>query len=244
MEQHPEWAVITPMANEENDFTPFIDALTLQLNAINNGCVYLVIDKASTDRTLELSRAQSQKDSRFITVWAPENKNVVDAYLRGYKEALKSSAQYIIEIDAGLSHDPAVLPEFLKQLKLGYDCVYGSRFIKGGTMIDSPPYRRFLSKGGTLLSNMLLNTHLHDMTSGYQGFQRKVVDAFCSYSLLSTAHFYQTELKYLLRKYKSVEIPIHYRAPSPRVSKNAIRNSFSSLLYYFMRRLRFQPISI
>ncbi|MEO8210381.1 MAG: glycosyltransferase, partial [bacterium] len=172
------------------------------------------------------------------------NKNVVDAYIRGYKEALNSNAEYIIEMDAGLSHDPSSIKDFLKLLSENYLCVYGSRFIKGGSMGDSPAKRQSLSRTGTILSNFLLGTKLHDMTSGYQGFHRSIVKLFTSYPLKSKAHFYQTEIRYILRKYKYKEIPIQYQAPSPRVSKKAIINSLETLLYYFWRRLTFRPVSI
>lgn len=147
-------------------------------------------------------------------------------------------------MDAGLSHDPEALQTFLSKLNEGYECVYGSRFIDGGSMGDSPSNRQSLSKTGTVLSNFLLGTKLKDMTSGYQGFHRTVVEKFTAYSLESKAHFYQTELRYLLRKYKSIEVPIHYRAPSPRVSKKAIINSIETLLYYFWRRITFRSISL
>jgi dolichol-phosphate mannosyltransferase len=75
------------------------------------------------------------------------------------------------------------------------------------------------------------------MTSGFQGFHRDIVKLFVNYPLLSTAHFYQTELRYLLRKTRYAEVPIHYRAPSPSVSRGAIRNSIAVLLYYFFQRI-------
>ena len=239
-----DWALVVPMANEENEFAPFAEALTKALADIGSGRVYFIVDTVSKDRTLELCRELSQKDSRFVTIWAPENKNVVDAYIRGYKEALKNNHGYIIEMDAGLSHDPAILPKFLEKFNEGYECVFGSRFIKGGSMGDSPPKRKFLSKGGTLLANSLLSSSLHDMTSGYQGFTKKIVGRFTSYSLKSVAHFYQTELRYLLRKSKYVEVPIRYKSPSPRVSDSAIKNSIAVLLYYFWRRITFRAISL
>ena len=240
-----QWAVVVPMANEENDFYPFISALQQELDVLKNGVVFLVVDNVSKDKTLELCRHLSENDKRFHTIWAPDNRNVVDAYIRGYKEALKNTdAEYIIEMDAGLSHDPATLGKILDSLHDGVQCVFGSRFIEGGSMGDSPAKRQSLSKTGTVLSNLLLGTTLHDMTSGYQGFQRSVVEKFTSYQLKSKAHFYQTELRYLLRKYSSKEIPIHYQAPSPRVSKKAITNSIETLLYYFWRRITFRSISI
>ncbi len=239
------WAVIIPMANEEHDFYPFISLLQKELDAIKNGVVFLVIDTVSKDKTLELCHHLSENDKRFHTIWAPENKNVVDAYIRGYSEALKKSdAEYIIEMDAGLSHDPKSLEHFIKSLDEGFECVFGSRFIEGGSMGDSPANRQSLSKTGTKLSNILLGTKLHDMTSGYQGFQRNVVEKFTAYPLKSRAHFYQTEIRYILRKRSCKEIPIQYKAPSPRVSKKAIRNSIETLLYYFWRRITFRSISI
>lgn len=244
MYQNMNWAVVIPMANEEPDFKSFIEALTGQLNHLDSGHVYFIVDRVSTDRTLELCKLLSSKDSRFTTVWAPENRNVVDAYLRGYKEALNSGHAYILEMDAGLSHDPKALGDFLRHLLNGFDCAFGSRFIKGGSMGDSPFKRRFLSKAGTLLSNLLLGTSLKDMTSGYQGFTREVVASFTRYSLKSKAHFYQTELRYLLRKRKSVEIPIIYKAPSPRVSDASIYNSISVLLYYFFMRITFRAVAL
>jgi dolichol-phosphate mannosyltransferase len=238
------WALVTPLANEESDFRPFIEALDNATRNLTDGKIYLVVDNASKDNTLNLCRELSARDNKYVTVWAPENKNVVDAYIRGYKEALKSNAGLIIEMDAGLSHDPASLPEFLKYLNEGNDCVFGSRFIEGGSMGDSPQNRQSLSKSGTILSNLLLGTKLRDMTSGYQGFTREVVEKFTSYELKSKAHFYQTELRYLLRKRKQREIPIQYKAPSPRVSKKAIINSLETLLYYFWRRITFRSIEL
>jgi dolichol-phosphate mannosyltransferase len=238
------WAVIIPMANEEADFNPFISAVKSALNDLPNGSVYLIVDNVSKDNTLKLCQELSKEDNRFKTIWAPENKNVVDAYIRGYKEALKSDAEYIIEMDAGLSHDPATLKNFIKYLSQDYQCVFGSRFIEGGSMGDSPAKRQSLSKSGTILSNLLLGTNLRDMTSGYQGFHRNIVKSFTSYPLKSKAHFYQTEIRYILRKHKHIEIPIQYRAPSPRVSKKAIINSLETLLYYFWRRITFRAVSI
>jgi dolichol-phosphate mannosyltransferase len=171
-------------------------------------------------------------------VWAPENRNVVDAYIKGLRVAYEAGHDIIIEMDAGLSHDPRAIPMFLRVLNEGNDCAFGSRFINGGSMGDSPFKRRMLSKTGTVLANLLLSTKLKDMTSGFQGFHRDIVAKIINHPFKSKAHFYQTELRYLLRNHKNFEVPIHYSAPSPRVSKNAVRNSYQTLLYYFMERLR------
>ena len=238
------FAVVIPMANESKEFFPFISSLTDVLDKLYGGKVYFVVDQVSKDNTLELCQNLSLRDPRYNTIWAPENKNVVDAYLRGYKEALKNNHKIIIEMDAGLSHDPKALPMFLRVLNEGNECAFGSRFINGGSICESSWKRSFLSKFGTVLSNFLLGTKLYDMTSGYQGFHASVVEKFINYELHSKAHFYQTELRYLLRKSRFAEIPIHYRAPSPSVSKKAIMNSFQVLFHYFFLRLKFKAQAI
>lgn len=239
-----DFAIVVPMANEEQDFSPFIFELTLVLDKLKCGVVYFVVDNVSKDKTLILCQELSSTDQRFRTIWAPENKNVVDAYIRGYREALKFNHEIIIEMDAGLSHDPKAIPQFLRVLNEGNECAFGSRFINGGSICDSNWKRTFLSRSGTILSNILLGTKMYDMTSGFQGFHADTVKKFVEYPLLSKAHFYQTELRYLLRKSRYAEIPIHYRAPSPSVSQKAIKNSFYTLSHYFWMRLSFQAPQI
>ena len=231
------WAIVVPMANEEKDFEPFIEQMNFVINELNPGNVFFIVDTVSTDKTLELCRDLSSKDSRYITIWAPENRNVVDAYVKGLKVAFDAGCDLIIEMDAGLSHDPRAIPMFLRVLNEGNECAFGSRFINGGSMGNSPFKRRFLSKTGTILANVLLGTKLKDMTSGFQGFHRDVVEKIVHHEFKSKAHFYQTELRYLLRKRRIFEVPIHYQAPSPRVSGKAINNAYKTLLYYFLLRL-------
>lgn len=235
-----DWAIIVPLANEEQEFTEFIDSLSRVMDRLASGTVYLVVDSISTDRTLHLCRALEQADKRYRTIWAPENRNVVDAYLRGYREAYANGHELIMEMDAGLSHDPRALPMFLRVLNEGNECAFGSRFINGGSITESSYKRLLLSKVGTVLSNILLGTRMYDMTSGYQGFHRTIVARFLTYPLLSKAHFYQTELRYLLRYTRFAEIPIHYKAPSPRVSQRAILNSIAVLVHYFIQRLAYR----
>lgn len=226
------------MANEEPEFAAFSSSVSQVLDRLSGGQVFLVVDRVSTDRTLALCTELSARDGRFVTIWAPENRNVVDAYLRGYREALNYGAEILIEMDAGLSHDPRALPMFLRVLNEGNECAFGSRFINGGSICDSNWQRTFLSRIGTLLANCLLGTRMYDMTSGFQGFHASVVRSFVDYPLLSRAHFYQTELRYLLRRKRYAEIPIHYRAPSPSVSRKAINNSLAVLWHYFIKRLQ------
>jgi len=238
MPNYPDnWAAVIPLANEESDLEEFVDVLRNAMDQVRGGMIYFIVDKVSKDRTLEICRELSSKDSRFITAWLPQNRNVVDAYMNGFREALKGDHELILELDGGLSHDPRAIPAFLRALNEGNDCAFGSRYINGGSMVDSPFTRRFLSKGGTVLARCLLGSKLADMTSGYQGFHREILEKIVAHPLRSRAHFYQTELRHLLRNQKLIEVPIHYRAPSPGVSQGAIWNSIEVLLHYFLLRL-------
>jgi dolichol-phosphate mannosyltransferase len=233
-----DWAAIIPMANEEDDFHPFADLLSEMMRTLESGKIYFIIDNVSKDKTLEYARALQEKDPRFEVVWAPENRSVVDAYWKGFQVAYDKGHELIIEMDAGMSHDPRALPMFLRVLNEGNECAFGSRFINGGSMGDSPFKRRTLSKTGTTLANILLGTKLQDMTSGYQGFHRDVIGKLLQYKLKSRGHFYQTEIRYLLRKRRIFEVPIHYQAPSPRVSSASVKNAYKSLFEYFIMRLK------
>jgi dolichol-phosphate mannosyltransferase len=232
-----DFAIVTPLANEGPDFAPFVQAVTDVLDELQCGTCYFVVDTVSKDNTLELCRSLSARDPRFVTVWAPQNRNVVQAYMVGFKAALDAGHPFIIEMDAGLSHDPKSIPLFLTALRGGMECAYGSRFMKGGSISDSSSRRSILSRTGTLLSRLLLGLRLHDATSGFQGFERSIVEKFLQYQLLSEAHFFHPELRYLLRNKKHIEIPIHYRAPSPRVSYKVVSNSVEVLLHYFKLRV-------
>ena len=234
---YKDWAVVTPMANEQEGFDSFTSLLAKIMTDIGSGKVYLVIDNVSKDKTLDLATELSREDQRFEVVWAPENRSVVDAYLKGFQVAYKNQHELIIEMDVGMSHDPRALPMFLRVLNEGNECALGSRFINGGSMGNSPWKRRMLSKNSTFIANILLGTKLHDMTSGFQGFHRHVIEKILDYSLYSTGHFYQTELRYLLRNRKCFEVPIHYQSPSPRVSKASMRNAYKTLWRYFTMRL-------
>jgi dolichol-phosphate mannosyltransferase len=131
------WAATIPMANEEEDFVPFVSLLTRVMDVIGTGKVYFVIDNASKDKTLEMARDLEVKDPRFEVIWAPDNKNVVDAYLKGFQVAYDRGHDIIIEMDAGLSHDPRAIPMYLRVLNEGNECAFGSRFIKDGSMGDT-----------------------------------------------------------------------------------------------------------
>jgi dolichol-phosphate mannosyltransferase len=195
------------------------------------------LDKANKDNSLDLLRDLEKIEPRLRVIWAPENRCVVDAYIRGYREALASGVDWILEIDAGFSHQPADIPTFLNAMQTGrYDCVFGSRFMKGSRLSDRSWKRYFVSRGGTFLTNLLLATHQTDMTSGFEMFSRTALQMVLDKGIQSRAHFFQTEIKVHCRNLRICEVPIHYRAPSPRLGNSALQESFRQLSR--LRKLR------
>ena len=86
-----------------------------------------MLDNVSKDSTRQQVEAYAKQDSRVILVWAPETRSVVDAYFRGYREALANGCEWILEMDAGMSHDPSEIPRFLEAMSRDVDFVAGSR---------------------------------------------------------------------------------------------------------------------
>lgn len=232
----PNWAVVTPLSNESATLRRLVERLQSVLDSHKSGTVYFVVDESSMDSTFNDTLAISAKDDRFKVLWRPEVKNVVQAYLAGFSHACGQGHDIIIEMDGGLAHDPLAIPQFLECFSGGFDCVFGSRFCNGGSLKGATPMRMLFSRGGTFLANLLLGTRMKDMTSGFQGFRRTALEKLLRYPLKSTGHFYQTEVRYLLRNTFSKEVPIHYKSDGRSIGKASLKNAISTLFYYVGKR--------
>ena len=219
-------AVVVPLANEESTLEEFLARLLVQLTGDDR--VFCVVDRVSRDRTREMVQAWEKRSSQVALVWAPENRCVVDAYLRGYREALNAGARWVLEMDGGLSHLPEEVPLFLRGMAEGYDYVGGCRFIQGGGY-TGPRSRYLISRGGGFLANLLLGTRMCDMTSGFECFRREALQAVLAHGIRSRAHFFQTEIKFLMHHWRWKEVPIHYRNPSNSVGGKSLRDAFRNL---------------
>jgi dolichol-phosphate mannosyltransferase len=230
-------AVVCPMANEGDNAAAFALATLSQCVGFQAVTFLAVIDKASTDNTRDVLEDLARTNPQISVVWAPENRCAVDAYIRGYKEAMALEADWILEIDAGFSHQPEDIPQFFDAMENGYDCVFGSRFMSGGQITEGSSKRYLVSRMGTVLSNFLLGTQLADMTSGFEMFSRRAMTLILDRGIQSRAHFFQTEIKVYCRNLKIVEVPIHYKSPSPRMKSSAITDAFRQLGRLFVMRI-------
>jgi dolichol-phosphate mannosyltransferase len=224
------------MANEGKESTRFVAAVLDQCTGFREVTFFAVLDTVTTDKSLELLRDLANIEPRLIVVWAPENQCIVDAYVRGYREALAAGSDWILEIDAGFSHHPDDIPQFFEAIRRGYDCVFGSRFMKGGRFRGGSLKRYLVSRGGTLLANLLLGTKQTDMTSGFELFSRAALEMVLRRGIQSHAHFFQTEIKTYCRNLRILEVPIHYSVPSPRLPGSAVGESMYQLWRLFKLR--------
>lgn len=220
--------IVMPVANEGDSMREVLeDILALPFD---NLYIYPVIDKFSHDNTEQIIDEEEKKSGgRVHKIFYEDSHGVISCYLEGFRQALKDGAERIIEMDGGGSHSPKEVSQFIEYLDKGYDCVWGSRFVKNGGIEHHPLYRRILSHGGTWLANLVLGTKLKDMTSGFEGFQRPVLEKFNFDHFLSTGHMYQTEMRYYCRKYKTIEVPIHYVGGSSSLKWNSVREALKIL---------------
>lgn len=223
------------MANEATTVEEFVPAVLAQCQGVERLSFFIVLDNVCKDRTREILEGLARSDDRLKVVWAPENRSVVDAYLRGYREALAAECDWILEIDGGFSHRPQDIPLFLHKISEGYDCVFGTRFALGGRIEDSSLKRKYISWGGTLLTKLLLGARLSDMTSGFEIFKREVLAAALP-QIHSRGPFFQTEIKVFCHRFRFTEVPIVYRAASHHISNASLKDAFRNLWRLFRER--------
>ena len=230
-------AVMTPLANEEAGIDDWIQSVLAQLG--DQDQIFCVLDNSSRDHTRGKIAAWTKRDPRVRLVWAPENRCVVDAYFRGYQAAYDAGAEWILEMDGGGSHRPAEIPRFLEAIKQSIDFAAGSRFIPGGSYSGSR-FRYLVSKGGSMLTNLMLGTRMADMTSGFECFSRRAMERVLARRVRSRAHFFQTEIRFMLHDMRWVEVPINYSNPSKRLGNDSLLEAFR-ILWQLRRELKNSP---
>ena len=231
--------ITTPMANECNTAIDFIKEVFEECDKYNFKSIsyFVIFDKACNDETYELLRNYTSFESRLKTIYDSDSKSVVDAYITGYRQAIGSSCDWILEIDSGYSHLPKQIHRFFDKMIDNYDCVFGSRFIDGGEYLNSPISRYLISKWGTILVNYLLNTNLKDMTSGFELFNNKSLTQILSNNIIrSNNSFFQTEIREYCHKFNIVEIPITYANPSKKNINKAVFEAINSLFNLYKNK--------
>jgi dolichol-phosphate mannosyltransferase len=231
MEHNIKLGIVTPFANERSNAEDFVAAVlaVCARYSFRRVEMYAVLDKVCTDGTYDILRVMAMREPRLQVIWAPENRCVVDAYMRGYRQALERGNDWILEIDAGFSHDPEQIPLLFSEMANARDCVFGVRFGLPGARFEGGLKRRLISQGGSALSNMLLGTKLGDMTGGFELFSHKALEYILKKGVYSRGPFFQTEIRTHAHAFNFGQVPIRYCSPSHNVNGNALREAFMGL---------------
>ena len=183
----------------------------------------LVVDDGSPDGT-----AQEVKDllARFPgQLFIKERKGKLGlgtAYIHGFKWAMARGYQFIFEMDADFSHNPEDLPRLYEACHSGgADLAIGSRYVKGGGVINWPGNRILLSKGASLYTRMITWMPVKDPTAGFICYKREVLEAINLDEIHFVGYAFQIEMKFAAWKLKFTlkEVPIIFRDRTYGISK-------------------------
>jgi dolichol-phosphate mannosyltransferase len=173
----------------------------------------LVVDDASPDGTGDLAD-QLAREHADVRVHHRESKGGLGgAYLAGFELALAAGADFVIEMDADLSHDPADLPRLIDAARNGADLVLGSRYAPGGGVEGWSLHRRLLSRAGGRYAAAVLGLPLTDLTGGFKCFRAGALRALDGELVRSRGYAFQIELTFHAARagLEIAEIPIVFR---------------------------------
>lgn len=198
--------VVVPTYNELAN----LEALVQKLKQYAPGLHVLIIDDNSPDGTGKLADDLSAADPERISVLHRERKEGLGrAYVEGFKEALKRGYEYILQMDADLSHDPVHLPDFFANIQ-NHDLVVGSRYLNGISVVNWDLKRLILSKLASNYVRLITRMPFTDPTSGYNCWRREALEAIDFQDAFSIGYVFLVELKYKAQRkgFRISEVPI------------------------------------
>ncbi|MCW7078308.1 MAG: polyprenol monophosphomannose synthase [Canidatus Methanoxibalbensis ujae] len=205
-------SIVIPTYNERENIRILIPALVNIMRENNISGEIIVVDDNSADGTAEEVERISKifAEEFHIHVIVRERKmGIGSAYKTGFAN---TTGDVIFEMDGDLSHDPAMIPEFLKMLRT-YDVVVGSRYMRGNCTNNQSNFRRIISIGANMIARKLLQLSVRDATSGYRAYKRNVIKSIDMNHIHSEGYAFQVEMVYKVEKkgFKIGEIPIIFR---------------------------------
>jgi len=199
--------IVIPTYNERKNLQILVPQI---FKAVPKASI-LVVDDASPDGTAWFARRMARRYPRRIYVLRrTEKRGLGSAYVAGFRHALLSTEfDPIIQMDADGSHDPSALPVFLQALKR-VDVVVGSRYFHGLRVINWPWSRVFLSLAANWYAKVVTGVPITDLTSGYNGWRRRILKRVHLDQLRCNGYAFQIELKYLCHRMgaRIREVPI------------------------------------
>lgn len=225
--------VVIPTYNERDNIKPLLEKLHdvyLQIKGTHELTI-LFIEDSSPDGTAEIIKQNISKSSsnKLASQEGRYNIKIIkrkgklglgSAYIKGFKVSIQAKQDFIIQMDADLSHDPMVIPEMIKTLE-NFDMVIGSRYIKGGKLPKWSLIRKLISKGGNFYSRFFLGFNINDYTGGFNGYKRQALETIHLDEIKSNGYSFQIEMKYRVKKagFTFMEIPIEFHDRTYGISK-------------------------
>jgi len=222
------FSILIPAHNEEGCIVETVESITQLLEKEGIDYEILIVNDNSCDRTEELLQKLCFQTSkvRYINNYFP---NGFGFAIRCGLENFQGDAVAIVMADS--SDSPENIVDYYYLLQEGYDCVFGSRFIKGSKVVDYPTHKLFINRLANLFIQIIFGLKLNDTTNAFKGYHREVIQGI--YPLLSH-HFNLTveiPLKAIVRGYSYKIIPITWQNRKAGVSKLKIKEMGSRYLF-------------
>jgi dolichol-phosphate mannosyltransferase len=202
--------VVLPTYNEADNLPGIAGAI---LEALPDATL-LVVDDGSPDGTGRLADELAASDPRVRVRHRPAKQGLGRAYLDGFAVASASGAATVVQMDADWSHDPAVLPSLIAPIVAGEaDLVVGSRYVRGGGVVDWGLGRRVISRGGSTFARVVLGLGPHDLTGGFKAWRASTLAAIPFAGVHAGGYVFQIEMTFRASRLgaRIREIPITFR---------------------------------
>ena len=221
--------IIIPTYNEKENISDIIDAIEKEI--LNTDISILIVDDSSRDGTINIVEEKIKQYNNISIKKRPSKLGLASAYIDGIKQGIDEGFECFIEMDADFSHNPKYLSTMLKNLET-YDVVIGSRNIKGGKVKGWGILRNIISKGGSLYSKIILNCPINDLTGGFNGWRKEIIEKINLDSIISKGYSFQIEMKYKAYKNKAkiIEFPIVFEDRKYGKSKMSKTIFFEALM--------------
>jgi dolichol-phosphate mannosyltransferase len=219
--------VIIPTYNELENIARIVSRTRKAVPAAH----VLIADDNSPDGTGKLADEISSGDDHVHVMHRLGKEGLGAAYLAGFEWGLNAGYDVLVEMDADGSHQPEQLPRLLAALT-DADLVLGSRWVKGGEVVNWPKSREALSRGGNLWTRIMLGIPLRDATGGFRAFRRETLLGLGLDNVASAGYCFQVDLAWRALKggFRVVEVPITFIEREYGASKMSKRIVIEALL--------------
>ena len=211
--------VVIPTYNEKEN----ISAILHSIFDLQQDFHVIVIDDGSPDGTAQIVKDLQLKFPGQLFIEERRGKQGLGtAYIHGFKWAIARDYQYVFEMDADFSHNPNDLPRLYEACKNGgADVAIGSRYVKGGGVVNWPSDRKALSKGGSLYTRMITWMPIKDPTAGFMCYKKEVLETINLDQIVFVGYAFQIEMKFAAWKlhFKLKEVPIIFQDRTQGTSK-------------------------